>query len=161
MRWLRFEMKGMVDVQFIFIGRGLKKIMPAALTFCIPKRVLITYSCSKQRSEALSCPSLNSSIYRELHSLGLLAWFEFPFCRLGSEKYWFYFLFFYFFNFFLIFFIWLSKMSSGNEEWRLWSWLKIFMTNILIFKISSLLNVTQLGVCLTIQFRTSIFYITF
>ena len=97
MRWLRFEMKGMVDVQFIFIGRGLKKIMPAALTFCIPKRVLITYSCSKQRSEALSCPSLNSSIYRELHSLGLLAWFEFPFCRLGSEKYWFYFLFFLFF----------------------------------------------------------------
>ena len=37
--------------------------MPAALTFCIPKRVLITYSCSKQRSEALSCLSLNSSIY--------------------------------------------------------------------------------------------------
>ena len=139
MRWLRFEMKGMVDVQFIFIGRGLKKIMPAALTFCIPKRVLITYSCSKQRSEALSCPSLNSSIYRELHSLGLLAWFEFSFCRLGSEKYLFFF-----------FLIWLSKMSSGNEEWRLWSWLKISMTNILIFKMSSLLNGTHLGVCLTI-----------
>ena len=158
MRWLRFEMKGMVDVQFIFIGRGLKKIMPAALTFCIPKRVLITYSCSKQRSEAWSCPSLNSSIYRELHSHGLLAWFEFSFCRLDSEKYWFYFYFLFFYFFCLI---WLSKMSSGNEEWRLWSWLKISMTNILIFKIGSLLNVTHLGVCLTIQFRTSIFYITF
>ena len=144
MRWLRFEMKGMVDVQFIFIGRGLKKIMPAALTFCTPKRVLITYSCSKQRSEAWSCPSLNSSIYRELHSHGLLAWFEFSFCRLDSEKYWFYFYFLFFYFFCLI---WLSKMSSGNEEWRLWSWLKISMTNILIFKIGSLLNVTHLGVC--------------
>ena len=117
MRWLRFEMKGMVDVQFIFIGRGLKKIMPAALTFCTPKRVLITYSCSKQRSEALSCPSLNSSIYRELHSLGLLAWFEFPFCRLGSEKYWFYFLFFYFFNFFFNFFY--LTFKDVKWQWRM------------------------------------------
>ena len=43
--------------------------MPAAFTFCIPKRVLITYSCGKQRSEAWSSPSLNSSIYS-----GTLPW---------------------------------------------------------------------------------------
>ena len=125
MRWLRFEMKGMVDVQFIFIGRGLKKIMPAALTFCTPKRVLITYSCSKQRSEALSCPSLNSSIYRELHSHGLLAWFEFSFCRPGSEKYWFYFLFFIFY-FFLTFKD--VKVAMKNEDYG-HDWKLISMTN--------------------------------
>ena len=112
MRWLRFEMKGMVDVQFIFIGRGLKKIMPAALTFCIPKRVLITYSCSKQRSEALSCLSLNSSIYSgTLPSPPCLVWPLILQARFRKV---------------LVFFF---LMSSGNEEWRLWSWLKISMTN--------------------------------
>ena len=88
--------------------------MPAAFTFCIPKRVLITYSCSKQRSEAWSSPSLNSSIYS-----GTLPW---PPClvwililQARFRKVLVYFLFFSDFQ----------RCQSGNEEWRLWSWLKI------------------------------------
>ena len=69
--------------------------MPAAFTFCIPKCLLITYSCSKQRSEALSCLSLNSSIYSgTLPSPPCLVWLLFAGLVQNSTGFIFIFIFF-------------------------------------------------------------------
>ena len=130
--------------------------MPAALTFCIPKRVLITYSCSKQRSEAWSSPSLNSSIYS-----GTLPW---PPClvwililQARFRKVLVYFLFFSDFQ----------RCQSGNEEWRLWSWLKINLHDKFSywswneFYITFFFYYIFLGVYFDNSVLASAFYITF
>ena len=130
--------------------------MPAAFTFCIPKRVLITYSCSKQRSEAWSSPSLNSSIYS-----GTLPW---PPClvwililQARFRKVLVYFLFFSDFQ----------RCQSGNEEWRLWSWLKINLHDKFSywswneFYITFFFYYIFLGVYFDNSVLASAFYITF
>ena len=117
MRWLRFEMKGMFDVKFIFIGKRKEEYYAGCFNFLYTK-TCVNYLQLQQAKKW----SFKLSKFEQFH----IQWYT-PFASLlgltshfagqvqKSTSFFFFFL--------------LSKMSSGNEEWRLWSWLKISMTN--------------------------------
>ena len=117
MRWLRFEMKGMVDVKFIFIDKRKEEYYAGCFYFLYTK-TCVNYLQLRQ-AKKWSLTSLNSSIYS-----GTLPW---PPClvwililQARFRK-----VLVLFFIFYFLFFSDFQRCQSGNEEWRLWSWLKI------------------------------------
>ena len=111
MRWLRFEMKGMVDVKFIFIDKRKEEYYAGCFYFLYTK-TCVNYLQLRQAKKW----SLKLSKFEQFHIqwhtplaslLGLNSHFAGPVQK--SIGFIFYFLFFIFF--------WLSKMSKW--QWRM------------------------------------------
>ena len=122
MRWLRFEMKGMVDVKFIFIDKRKEEYYAGCFYFLYTK-TCVNYLQLRQAKKW----SLKLSKFEQFHIqwhtplaslLGLNSHFAGPVQKSIG-------FIFYFFIFYFLIFSDFQRCQSGNEEWRLWSWLKI------------------------------------
>ena len=159
MRWLRFEMKGMVDVKFIFIDKRKEEYYAGCFYFLYTK-TCVNYLQLRQAKKW----SLKLSKFEQFHIqwhtplaslLGLNSHFAGPVQK--SIGFIFYFLFFSDFQ----------RCQSGNEEWRLWSWLKINLHDKFSywswneFYITFFFYYIFLGVHFDNSVLASAFYITF